>query len=69
MNLVEMPDRMTQNLIRSIRLNEEGLFNIEYVDIFDIPFEFAAKPVVALTRASEASQIKDFYAFSTTVPS
>ncbi len=31
----------------SYQLNEEGLFNVEYADILGIPFDFAAKPVVA----------------------
>ena len=30
-----------------LRLNEEGLFDVEYADILGIPFDFAAKPVVA----------------------
>jgi type III restriction enzyme len=32
---------------QSYDLNEEGLFNAEYADIFGVPFDFAAKPVVA----------------------
>ena len=32
---------------QSYDLNEEGLFNVEYADIFGIPFDFTAKPVVA----------------------
>jgi type III restriction enzyme len=32
---------------QSYDLNEEGLFNAEYADILGIPFDFAAKPVVA----------------------
>jgi len=32
---------------QSYELNEEGLFNVEYADIFGIPFNFTAKPVVA----------------------
>ncbi|MBA4190608.1 MAG: restriction endonuclease [Planctomycetaceae bacterium] len=32
---------------QSYDLNEEGLFNVEYADIFGIPFNFTAKPVVA----------------------
>ncbi len=32
---------------QSYELNEEGLFNVEYADIFGIPFDFTAKPVVA----------------------
>ncbi len=31
---------------QSYELNDEGLFNAEYADIFGIPFNFAAKPVV-----------------------
>lgn len=32
---------------QSYDLNEDGLFNPEYADILGIPFDFAAKPVVA----------------------
>jgi type III restriction enzyme len=32
---------------QSYDLNEEGLFNAEYADIFGIPFDFTAKPVIA----------------------
>jgi type III restriction enzyme len=32
---------------QSYDLNEEGLFNTEYADIFGIPFDFTAKPVIA----------------------
>jgi type III restriction enzyme len=32
---------------QSYDLNEEQLFNVEYADIFGIPFDFTAKPVVA----------------------
>src|SRR5437868_9478695 len=32
---------------QSYDLNTEGLFNVEYADIFGIPFDFTAKPVVA----------------------
>ena len=31
---------------QSYDLNEEGLFNVEYADIYGIPFDFAANPVV-----------------------
>lgn len=31
---------------QSYELNEEGLFNVEYADVFGIPFDFNAKPVV-----------------------
>lgn len=32
---------------QSYELNEHGLFNVEYADVFGIPFDFTAKPVVA----------------------
>ena len=32
---------------QSYELNEETLFNVEYADVFGIPFDFTAKPVVA----------------------
>jgi hypothetical protein len=32
---------------QSYELNEEGKFNVEYADIFGIPFDFTAKPVIA----------------------
>jgi type III restriction enzyme len=32
---------------QSYDLNDDGLFNVEYADIFGIPFDFTAKPVVA----------------------
>lgn len=32
---------------QSYQLNEEGLFNTEYADVFGIPFDFTAKPVIA----------------------
>ena len=32
---------------QSYDLNEEALFNVEYADVFGIPFDFTAKPVVA----------------------
>jgi len=31
----------------SYELNDEGLFNAEYADIFGIPFDFTSKPVIA----------------------
>ncbi len=31
---------------QSYDLNEEGLFDVEYADVFGIPFDFTAKPVV-----------------------
>jgi hypothetical protein len=32
---------------QSYQLNEKGLFNVEYADVFSIPFDFTAKPVIA----------------------
>jgi type III restriction enzyme len=32
---------------QSYEQNEEGLFNVEYADVFGVPFDFTAKPVVA----------------------
>ena len=32
---------------QSYELNDEGLFNVEYADVFGIPFDFTAKPVIA----------------------
>ena len=32
---------------QSYELSEDGLFNVEYADVLGIPFDFAAKPVVA----------------------
>lgn len=31
---------------QSYDLNEEGLFNVEYADVFGVPFDFTAKPVI-----------------------
>ena len=31
----------------SYELNEEGLFGVEYADVFGVPFDFTARPVVA----------------------
>lgn len=36
---------------QSYDLNEEGKFNVEYADIFGIPFDFTAKPVIAPPQA------------------
>jgi type III restriction enzyme len=36
---------------QSYDLNEEGRFNVEYADVFGIPFNFTAKPVVAPPQA------------------
>ncbi|MDO8778663.1 MAG: restriction endonuclease, partial [Burkholderiaceae bacterium] len=32
---------------QSYDLNEKGLFNVEYADVFGIPFNFTAKPVIS----------------------
>jgi len=32
---------------QSYELNNDGLFNVEYADVFGIPFDFTAKPVIA----------------------
>ncbi len=32
---------------QSYELNDEELFNVEYADVFGIPFDFTAKPVIA----------------------
>jgi len=32
---------------QSYDLNDDGLFNVEYADVFGIPFDFTAKPVIA----------------------
>ena len=32
---------------QSYDLNEQGLFNVEYADVFGIPFDFTAQPVIA----------------------
>jgi type III restriction enzyme len=48
---------------QSYELNEdgpdEGLFNVEYVDVFGIPFDFTAKPVIAPPKPPrETIQVK-----------
>jgi type III restriction enzyme len=44
---------------QSYDLNEEGLFNVEYADVFGIPFDFTAKPVIAPPRPPlETVQVK-----------
>ncbi len=40
---------------QSYRLNDEGLFNVEYADVFGIPFDFNAKPVVAPPQKPDES--------------
>ena len=51
---------------QSYELNEEGLFDVEYADVFGIPFDFTAKPVVAppkpppnITRVKAISPERD----------
>jgi type III restriction enzyme len=44
---------------QSYDLNEDGLFNVEYADVLGIPFDFTAKPVVALPQPPrETIQVK-----------
>jgi type III restriction enzyme len=44
---------------QSYDLNEEGLFNVEYADVFGIPFDFTAKPVISPPqRPRETIQVK-----------
>ena len=44
---------------QSYDLNAEGLFNVEYADVFGIPFDFTAKPVIAPPQPPrETIQIK-----------
>ena len=44
---------------QSYELNERGLFNAEYADVFGIPFDFTAKPVVAPPqKPAETVQVK-----------
>ena len=44
---------------QSYELNEEGLFNAEYADVFGIPFDFTAKPVPApVQRPAQTVQVK-----------
>lgn len=40
---------------QSYQLNDEGYFDVEYADILGIPFDFAAKPVVAPPKAPKPS--------------
>jgi type III restriction enzyme len=43
---------------QSYELNEDGLFNVEYADVLGIPFDFAAKPMVAKpVRPSETVRV------------
>jgi len=44
---------------QSYELNEENLFDVEYADVLGIPFDFTAKPVVALpTPPRETVHVK-----------
>ena len=44
---------------QSYDLNEQGLFNAEYADVFGIPFDFTAEPVVAPPqKPAETVQVK-----------
>ena len=44
---------------QSYELNSDGLFDVEYADVFGIPFDFTAKPVVAPPQAPrETVQVK-----------
>ncbi len=44
---------------QSYELNEEGQFNVEYADVFGIPFDFTAKPVIAKPQPPrETVQVK-----------
>jgi len=44
---------------QSYELNEDNLFNVEYADVLGIPFDFAAKPVVAPPqKPRETIQVK-----------
>ncbi|MDP5578400.1 BPTD_3080 family restriction endonuclease [Pseudomonas aeruginosa] len=44
---------------QSYELNDEGLFNVEYADVFGIPFDFTAKPVISTpSTPRETVQVK-----------
>lgn len=44
---------------QSYDLNDEGLFNVEYADVFGIPFDFTAKPVISTPQPPRDSvQVK-----------
>lgn len=44
---------------QSYELNDDGLFNVEYADVFGIPFDFTAKPVIAKPQPPrETVQVK-----------
>ncbi|MDR1482601.1 MAG: DEAD/DEAH box helicase family protein [Synergistaceae bacterium] len=43
----------------SYDLNEEGLFDVEYADVFGIPFDFTARPVVSPPqKPSQRTQVR-----------
>jgi type III restriction enzyme len=42
---------------QSYDLNDEQLFNVEYADVFGIPFDFTAKPVVAPPQPPRVSVV------------
>lgn len=41
---------------QSYELNEDGLFDVEYADIMGIPFDFTAKPVVAVVKSPKPTK-------------
>jgi type III restriction enzyme len=44
---------------QSYKLNEKGLFNVEYADVFGIPFDFTAKPVISAPQPPQPTiQVK-----------
>ena len=44
---------------QSYHLNDEGLFDVEYADVFGIPFDFTAKPAIAKpTPPRDTIQVK-----------
>ena len=44
---------------QSYDLNEQGLFNVEYADVFGIPFDFTGKPAIAAPQPPrETIQVK-----------
>jgi len=46
---------------QSYELNDGGLFDVEYADVFGVPFDFTAKPVVAPPQPpAETVQVKAF---------
>ncbi len=43
---------------QSYEQNEEGLFNVEYADVFGVPFDFTAKPVIAPPQPVEGYRVE-----------